>query len=169
MNSIFIREPQLEDELSFLLMTNRSKALHHPWVNAPLTHVEFLNYFNRYQQTNQKSFIVSNNLNHIIGVFNLSEIVYGHFQNAYLGFYVDIDYANKGWMSKGLKLVLERAFTEMALHRIEANIQPQNVESINLVKINQFRKEGFSQRYLNINNVWCDHERWAITFEDWQR
>ena len=69
-------------------------------------------------------------------------------------------------MSAGLKLVLKKAFEELDLHRLEANIQPDNFRSINLVKNNGFKKEGFSPRYLKINGEWRDHERWAITHED---
>ena len=57
-------------------------------------------------------------------------------------------------MSSGLKLVLAQAFAELKLHRVEANIQPENNRSINLVQSNGFKKEGFSPRYLMINNVW---------------
>ncbi len=79
-------------------------------------------------------------MKNITGVFNLSEIVRGYFQNAYLGFYAVADYAGKGYMSAGLKLVLQDAFENLKLHRLEANIQPGNIRSINLVKNNGFRK-----------------------------
>ncbi len=96
---------------------------------------------------------------HIVGVFNLSEIVRGFFQSAYLGFYAVADYAGQGYMSAGLKLVLKKIFEEMDLHRLEANIQPNNHRPIHLVQKNGFRKEGYSPRYLKINNEWCDHVR----------
>ena len=105
----------------------------------------------------------------IVGVFNVSEIVRGLFQNAFLGFYGVADYAGKGYMSAGLKLVLEKVFKEMGLHRLEANIQPENTRSIQLVKKNGFRYEGFSPRYLKIDNEWRGHEHWAMTYEDFIR
>ncbi len=164
-NIISLREPLPSDEHAFILAMEKSKQLHEPWVEAPTTTESFQNYLRRYQQPNQKSYLVCVD-NHIAGVFNVNEIVRGAFQSAYLGFYAVAAYAGKGYMSAGLKLVLEQAFTSLQLHRVEANIQPQNVASINLVKTNNFRKEGYSPRYLKINNEWRDHERWAVTVED---
>ena len=168
MSEVFIRELKLDDKLDFVNAMQRSQSLHHPLVKAPLTPQEFDEYFHRFQQTNQKSFLVCQ-ANNIVGVFNLSEIVRGLFQNAFLGFYAVADYATKGYMSAGLKLVLERVFKELALHRLEANIQPENISSIQLVKNNGFRYEGFSPRYLKINGEWCGHEHWAMTAEDYIR
>lgn len=145
----------------------RSQELHHPWVKAPQTAEEFDHFFQRYQQDNQKSFTVRDEADHITGVFNINEIVRGLFQSAYLGFYAVADYEGQGYMNSGLKLILEKAFTEMNLHRLEANVQPDNIRSIALVKRQGFRKEGYSPRYLKINGEWRDHERWAITYEDW--
>jgi len=165
MNDIFVREPTLEDEAAFLAAMHRSLSLHSSWIKSPQTAKDFSEYFKRYQQSNQKSFLVFYG-NNIVGVFDITEIVRGPFQSAYLGFYAVADYAGQGHMSAGLKIVLKKAFEEMALHRLEANIQPENVKSIRLVKNNGFRKEGFSPRYLKVSNEWRDHERWAITVED---
>jgi len=168
MESITIRELQLTDEAAFLNAMQRSKSLYDPWMSAPYTHEQFVEFYHRYNQSNHKSYLAcTNDNNNIVGVFNLSEIVRGLFQNAYLGFSAVIDYAGKEYMSRGLKIVLEKVFFELELHRLEANIQPNNINSINLVKANGFRKEGYSPRYLKINNEWCDFERWAITYEDW--
>lgn len=169
MVALLLRELTLEDEAAFLAAMERSRALHYPWVRVPLTHDEFVSCVRRYQQPNQKSFLVCKKTGEIVGVFNINEIVRGLFQSAYLGFYVAADYAGQGLMSLGLKLILEKAFHELELHRLEANIQPENSKSIYLVKANGFRKEGFSLRYLKINDAWRDHERWAMTSEEWQR
>ncbi len=163
MSKVFIREPKIEDKEKFISAMQRSRSLHHPWVKAPTNPKEFDEYFQRYQQANQESFLVCNEEENIVGVFNVSEIVRGLFQNAYLGFYAVSDFSGKGYMSAGLKLVLARIFNELKLHRIEANIQPDNVQSIQLIKKNGFRYEGFSPRYLKIDNEWRGHEHWAMT------
>ena len=163
---ITIREPALQDEIHFLQAMQKSKALHHPWVSAPLTSDEFHSYIKRSQQDNQKSLLVLKD-NKISGVFNISEIVRGCFQNGFLGFYAVSGFENQGVMSDGLKLLLKYCFEELKLHRLEANIQPDNINSIKLISKNKFRYEGFSPRYLKINDVWCGHERWAITFEEY--
>lgn len=155
-------------ETAFLAMTNASQSFHKPWVNPPLTHEDFVAFYKRYQEPNQKSFVLFEQSEQIVGVFNLSEIVRGCFQNAYLGFYVAKEFAGLGFMRQGLQLLLQEAFITLDLHRIEANIQPHNIASINLVKGCGFRLEGLSPRYLKINDEWCDHQRFAITIEDWQ-
>ncbi len=71
-------------------------------------------------------------------------------------------------MREGLDLMLRHAFRGQRLHRVEANIQPGNQPSRGLVEGAGFRLEGFSPRYLKIGGRWRDHERWALTVEDWQ-
>ena len=164
---ISIREPTHGDENNFLAAMHRSQALHAMWVKSPQTQQDYCDYLQRSQQDNQKCYLVVDQDENITGVFNLSEIVRGYFQNAYIGFYAVEGYAGKGYMSAGLKLILQDVFEGLKLHRLEANIQPGNINSINLVKNNKFRKEGYSPRYLMVNDDWRDHERWAITREDW--
>jgi ribosomal-protein-alanine N-acetyltransferase len=166
-SNLILRTPDINDEENFLDAMNRSRALHSSWVNAPLTSEDFQNYVVRGEQPNHKSLLVLDGAG-IVGVFNINEIVRGFFQSAYLGFYASIDYHGKGLMSAGLKQVLAYAFVQLELHRLEANIQPDNTRSIRLVRQNGFREEGYSPRYLKINDVWCDHIRFAMTYEDWE-
>jgi ribosomal-protein-alanine N-acetyltransferase len=98
----------------------------------------------------------------IVGVINLSQIVRKGFQNAYVGYYGMIAFAKRGLMTEAVRLAARYAFDEIGLHRLEANIQPTNLRSIALVQRVGFCKEGFSPRYLRIDGVWRDHERWAL-------
>ena len=167
MNNITIRELKFEDKEAFLKAMLNSQSFHHPWVTSPLTSQAFDEYWQRFQQSNQKSYLACDESGTIVGVFNVSEMVRGAFQNAFLGFYGIKDYSGKGYMSAALKLVLKKVFEELGLHRLEANIQPENTRSILLVKKSGFRYEGFSPRYLKINDEWRGHEHWAMTSEDY--
>ena len=104
----------------------------------------------------------------IVGSINLSQIFRGAFQSAYLGYYIGAAYANQRLMTEGIQLTLHYAFNVLKLHRLEANIQPENKASIALVKRCGFVREGYSRRYLKISGRWRDHERWAILAEDWK-
>jgi ribosomal-protein-alanine N-acetyltransferase len=104
----------------------------------------------------------------LAGVVNASEIVRGHFQSAYLGFY-RFEPEIRGGMKEGLLLVLRDLFLEEKLHRVEANIQPANERSKRLVQSLGFQREGYSRRYLKVGGRWRDHERWALLSECWRR
>jgi ribosomal-protein-alanine N-acetyltransferase len=65
-------------------------------------------------------------------------------------------------MTHAVRQLVKKAFSELHLHRLEANIQAENQASIALVRACGFVKEGYSERYLKIRGRWRDHERWAI-------
>ena len=79
------------------------------------------------------------------------------------------EFSRQGYTTEALQLMLRHAFVKLKLHRVEANIQPENAASIALVKRAGFVKEGYSRRYLKICGRWRDHERWAILIEDWRK
>ena len=103
----------------------------------------------------------------IVGTLALSQIFRKLFQNAYLGYQLFAGYTGHGYMTEAVALSLKYAFTDLRLHRVEANVQPANRASIAVLKRSGFVKEGLSRRYLKISGKWRDHERWAILKEDW--
>jgi ribosomal-protein-alanine N-acetyltransferase len=103
----------------------------------------------------------------LLGAINVSEIVRGNFWSGYVGYYVGRRHAGQGYMTEALQLMLRVAFREEGLHRLEANIQPDNAASIALVRRAGFTREGYSRRYLRVANRWRDHERWALLADDW--
>lgn len=151
-----------------LIAANRaSEELHGPWVH-PFTDAEgFDAYLGTLRDDNNVGLLARNaETGEPVGVFNLSRIARGNFQNAYLGFYGMHGQVGRGLMSTALRAVLTYAFKELGLHRLEANIQPGNARSIALIERAGFRKEGFSPSYLSIDGTWRDHERWAILADE---
>lgn len=104
-----------------------------------------------------------------MGACNLSQIFRGNLRQAFLGYWVGAAFSGQGYMTEALHLALRYAFKNLKLHRIEANIQPENEDSKRLAARTGFRLEGFSPRYLKVVGRWRDHERWAICREDWAR
>ena len=166
---VILRSPEVSDSAELVALNRASVQFHHHLVSPPRTSEEFDQFLQRSAQTNTECFLICDRKNrNVLGTINLSEIVRGPFQSAYLGYYVGAAYANRGYMTEALQLMLRYTFKELKLHRVEANIQPNNKPSIALVRRAGFTREGYSRRYLKISGRWRDHDRWAITIEDWQ-
>lgn len=158
---LYLRKSCLHDKAEVSACYQASKAFHYPWVYPPENIEIYLADEGRY-------FLCLENSHKIVGTFCLSGLVRGYFQSAYLGFEVFCPYDSRGYMRKGLDLIIKQAFDTCNLHRLEANIQPTNFASIKLVSGAGFLKEGFSKSYLNIGGQgWKDHERWALLNEVW--
>ena len=84
-------------------------------------------------------------------------MVWGAFCSAFLGYKMDAEYQNKGYMTDAVRLVVRYAFETLGLHRLEANIMPRNAASLRVVKKNGFVAEGLARKYLKINGIWEDH------------
>ena len=103
----------------------------------------------------------------LAGEINLSSVQRGAFQSAYVGYWVDRDVAGQGYMPESLVLLARYAFEDLRLHRIQIAIIPRNHRSRRVVEKLGIREEGVAVRYLEINGVWEDHVRYAITAEEW--
>ncbi|MEA2126430.1 MAG: [ribosomal protein S5]-alanine N-acetyltransferase [Solirubrobacteraceae bacterium] len=167
---VHLREVDYRDREEFLALVRKSRALHHPWAYPPERGDQFDELVARARRDDVVTLLACRDADAAItGVFTISQIVRGAFQSAYLGYYGHAEHAGQGYMRAGLELVLDHAFGPLALHRVEANIQPGNAPSIALARGAGFRLEGFSPRYLLIGGRWRDHERYAITAEDRRR
>jgi [ribosomal protein S5]-alanine N-acetyltransferase len=167
---VYLESPSLRRQTEFLALALRSRQFHSPWVKPPTTEAEFATYLrNCRKQSSQSFFICTKGSRRLVGVVNIAQIVRGLFQSAYIGFYVFEPMSRRGHMADGLHLVLDDTFRQLKLHRLEANIQPANCESLQFVKKLGFTREGYSPKYLKIRGKWRDHERWAILAEDWRQ
>jgi ribosomal-protein-alanine N-acetyltransferase len=166
---VFLRSPTRSDRAEFIALNRAGKRFHRGLVSPPTTAEQFSSFFRKSRREDSACLLICLEADDsIIGAINFSQIFRGGFQNAYLGYYVGAQYAGQGYMTEALRLALKHAFEDLKLHRLEANIQPENSASIALVKRAGFVREGFSRRYLKVGGRWRDHERWAILAEHWK-
>ena len=167
--AIRLESPSTRREAEFLDAVHASRVLYRDLVAPPDTAEKFRTLMAVDRQATHASFlVVLAETDELVGVINVSNIVRGLFQSAYLGYYGFVPHTGKGLMREGLGQVVTRAFGDLRLHRLEANIQPGNQRSIDLVRSLGFRLEGFSPRYLKVCGRWRDHERWALLTEEWK-
>ncbi len=165
---VLLARPRPDDEPAFLERVAASRELHRPWATPPETPEAYRAYLLRLRRHDQAGFLVREREGGALaGVVNVSNLVLRQFRSAYLGYYAFRPLAGRGYMTEGLALAIDYSLAVMGLHRLEANVQPDNARSLALIQRLGFRKEGFSPRYLFIDGEWRDHERWAVTAEEW--
>ena len=163
MSTVHIRHLNTSDEKIFMANMRRSRALHRSWVQVPTSAKAFQRYVIEMNTTDDKAFVaIRTDTREMVGVVELQDIFRGDFQNAYLIYYVFEGQQRQGLMKAAVEQVIAKAFGPMKLHRLEANIQPDNTASIALVKACGFEKEGLSRQFLRKNGEWKDHERWSL-------
>jgi [ribosomal protein S5]-alanine N-acetyltransferase len=164
---VFIHPPSPADADEFISAAQASKPGMLPWVDPADTPARFHAYLNRSAREDFACFLVRHGAcGALVGFVNINNIVRGGFQSGYLGYAGFATHTGRGLMSAGVAAVVRTAFTDLGLHRLEANIQPDNHRSIALVRRLGFRREGLSPHYLMVDGQWRDHERWAILAED---
>ena len=93
----------------------------------------------------------------IIGKVRLSNIVYGVFKSGILGYSIDEDYQGRGYMKEAVNLVVNYAFKDLDLHRVEASVLLENERSKGVLLGTGFKELGINEKYLFINGIWQDH------------
>jgi [ribosomal protein S5]-alanine N-acetyltransferase len=165
---VYLRHPRKADVNEFTRLVIASRSFLHPWVTPASTPEAFARYLQNSHRASVCAFVICRvEDQRIIGACNLSQIFRGNLRQAFLGYWVGAAFSGRGYMTDALHLALRYAFKNLKLHRIEANIQPENADSKRLAARVGFRLEGFSPRYLKVVGRWRDHERWAICREDW--
>jgi len=92
-----------------------------------------------------------------VGDLTFSGIVREPMQTADVGLFVDRDVRGQGVGTAAVALACELAFGELALHRLEAGIQPTNHASLAAFRRNEFTEIGLAAGYIFIDGAWRDH------------
>jgi [ribosomal protein S5]-alanine N-acetyltransferase len=102
----------------------------------------------------------------LAGQVTIDNVVRGALRSGYLGYWIDRRVAGRGLVSLAVALVCDHAFGPVGLHRVQADIRPENLPSQRLVERLGFRQEGLLRRYLDIDGAWRDHLAYALLAED---
>lgn len=93
----------------------------------------------------------------VCGRINLNNIIRGAFQNASVGYWVGRSHAGRGLASAAVADVVETAFRDLGLHRLDAATLLHNTPSQRVLARNGFRPFCVAERYLKIAGKWQDH------------
>jgi len=104
----------------------------------------------------------------VAGEVNLNNVIRGAMQSGTIGYWIDQRHAGNAYVAEAVVVVLQFAFEQLELHRLEICIVPRNTRSIRIMDKLAIRDEGIAERYLEINGIWEDHVRFGITIEEWR-
>jgi [ribosomal protein S5]-alanine N-acetyltransferase len=105
-----------------------------------------------------------------LGQIHLSQIARAPFCSALLGYSIDAAHEGRGLKREALEAALADAFgARIGLHRVQANVRPENIRSLALLERLGFEREGLAREYLFIDGAWRDHVLTARRAPGWPR
>lgn len=172
---VFLRPPERGDYEAWATLRAQSREFLAPWEPSwppdALSRASFRARVGRYAEdwrTDQAyNFFIFRPDETLVGGVGLSNMRRGVAETASLGYWVGEAHARQGYMSAALPLVLDFAFEQLRLHRVEAACLPTNIPSRGLLAKIGFQQEGRARQYLRIEGKWQDHLLFAILREDW--
>lgn len=162
---IDILRPQYADALLDYYQRNQTHLA--PW--EPLRNPD---YYTRefWQQVTEKNVLAfelgeeyrfvafhKNNSRQVIGVCNFTGVIRGVFQACLMGYSLDHQHLNQGYMTEIVHATSQYMFEQVGLHRIMSNYMPNNCASERVLQKLGFEREGYAKRYLKIAGQWEDH------------
>jgi ribosomal-protein-alanine N-acetyltransferase len=102
----------------------------------------------------------------LAGQVTIDNVVRGAMRSGHLGYWIDRAAAGRGMATLAVALACDHAFGAAGLHRLQADIRPENARSQRLVQRLGFRQEGLLRRYLDIDGDWRDHLTFALLAEE---
>ena len=103
------------------------------------------------------SFLIWHGKN-LVGQITLGGVTYGALRGAHIGYWIDRNFANRGFTTQAVELVSEYGFSQLGLHRIEINVRPENGASCRVAEKAGYEFEGYRKAYLHIDGAWRDHK-----------
>jgi ribosomal-protein-alanine N-acetyltransferase len=165
---IFLRPLRFRDRL----MWNKVRAENRDWLSpweatipaiSQESYKELPSYFEMVRILNREarngrsfSFAIWHGTN-LIGQISLGGVIYGAMRGGHIGYWIDRNFANRGYTTAAVKIITQYAFEVLKLHRVEINLRPENASSRRVAEKAGFIFEGDRPRYLHIDGQWRDH------------
>jgi [ribosomal protein S5]-alanine N-acetyltransferase len=173
---VTLRAPRPADYLAWKTLRKDSRPFLKPfeprWTEADLAHRVYQARLKRGRDEARQGtdytffiFLRDGERETLIGGITLSNIRRRAAQFANLGYWMGQDYAGKGFMTEGVRLVVAYAFDSLLLHRVHAAFLPHNMASRRVLEKNGFKEEGYAENYLQIDGKWADHVLFGLTRE----
>lgn len=172
---VYLCPPRMADWKTWAALREECRAFLVPWEptwpHDALTRQAFRRRLKAYNQEWRRgtgfSFLVYRLHDRtLMGGVTLSNVRRGVAQAASMGYWIGERFARQGYMTEAVLAVVEFAFEELGLHRIEAACLPHNDASRNLLLKVGFRQEGYARQYLRINGKWQDHLLFEMLRDD---
>ena len=96
--------------------------------------------------------------NNLVGQITMGGVIYGALRGAHIGYWIDRNYAGRGFTTDAVNTLTQFAFDGLGLHRIEINIRPENAASIRVAEKAGYQFEGDRAEFLHIAGAWRDHK-----------
>ena len=103
------------------------------------------------------SFMVWHGKN-LVGQITMGGVIYGALRGAHIGYWIDRNYAGRGFTTDAVNLLTRFGFDGLGLHRIEINIRPENAPSIRVAEKAGYTFESDRPEFLHIAGAWRDHK-----------
>lgn len=92
----------------------------------------------------------------VVGRIFLTGIVLGPLRSCSTGYWVARRHAGRGFATAALRSVLDVAFGELHLHRVDAFARVDNERSCRVLEKNGFHRVGVSRGHLHVGGRWRD-------------
>ena len=94
----------------------------------------------------------------LVGQITMGGIIFGALRGAHIGYWIDRNYANRGYTTQAVKVLTDFGFETLGLHRIEINVRPENEASCRVAEKAGYHFEGDRPQFLHIAGYWRDHK-----------
>lgn len=103
----------------------------------------------------------------LAGQVTVAPIAWGSLRSASVGYWIGGRWRGTGVAGLAVAMCLDHLLgPEVGLHRVEANVRPENARSLALCRRLGMREEGLRRSFMHINGRWADHVSFAVLAEE---